>query len=123
VEDGHFSSKQDSPWYALSMGAQQVYKARTVLLLANGPRKSSPVAESLLNDPTPDVPISYSQLYAKNAGNMIYVIDKAAAKDVLANSTKIQEKGIEIEDISDQSCTVKVEDLKFFRYPDTGLMG
>ncbi|HOO37420.1 MAG TPA: 6-phosphogluconolactonase [Deltaproteobacteria bacterium] len=123
VEDGHFSSKQDSPWYALSMGAEQVYKARTVLLLANGPRKSSPVAESLVNDPTPDVPISYSQLYAENGGNMIYVIDKAAAKDVLANSAKIQEKGIEIEDISGESCSVKVEDLTFFRNPDTCLMG
>ncbi|HOO45737.1 MAG TPA: 6-phosphogluconolactonase [Deltaproteobacteria bacterium] len=123
VEDGHFETKEDSPWYALSMGAQQVYKARTVLLLANGPRKSSPVAESLLNDPTPDVPISYSQIYAKDGGNMIYVIDKAAAKDVLANIAKLQDKGIEIEDISEKSCAVKVEDLKFFRYPDTGLMG
>ncbi|MEA2101470.1 MAG: 6-phosphogluconolactonase [Thermodesulfobacteriota bacterium] len=123
VEDGHFLTKQDSPRYALSMGAEQVYKAGTVLLLANGPRKSAPVAESLLKDPTPDIPISYSQIYSENVGNMIYVIDKAAAKDILTNIEKIQDKGIEIEDISDQSCRVRVEDLKFFRDPDTCLMG
>jgi len=32
---------------------------------------------------------------------MIYVIDKAAAKKVLENANKINQRGIEIENISD----------------------
>ncbi|MEA1935793.1 MAG: 6-phosphogluconolactonase [Thermodesulfobacteriota bacterium] len=100
VGDGHFASKEESPWYAISMGAELVYQAKTVVLLANGSRKSESVATSLLNDPTPLIPISYGQIYAKNEGEMIYVIDKAAAEHVLENVNDITDKGIEIEDIS-----------------------
>lgn len=46
------------------MGAEQVYKARTVVLVANGARKTNPVTEAILGDVTPDVPISYGQKYA-----------------------------------------------------------
>ena len=101
VQDGHFSSKEQSPWYAISMGVELVYDAKTVLLLANGERKVDPIAESLLNDPTPLVPISYGQIFSKRGGNMIYVIDKAAAKKVLENANKINQRGIDIENISD----------------------
>lgn len=101
VKDGHFSSKEQSPWYAISMGVELVYDAKTVLLLANGERKVDPIAESLLNDPTPLVPISYGQIFSKRGGNMIYVIDKAAAKKVLENANNIAQRGIEIENISD----------------------
>jgi len=59
------------------------------------------VAESLLNEPTPLVPISYGQIFSKQGGTMIYVIDKAAAKKVLENANKINQRGIEIENISD----------------------
>jgi len=100
VKDGHFSSKEQSPWYAISMGVELVYSAKTVLLLANGERKVDPVAESLLNDPTPFVPISYGQTFSKQGGTMIYIIDKAAAKKVLENANKINQRGIEIENIS-----------------------
>ena len=100
VKDGHFSSKEQSPWYAISMGVELVYNAKTVLLLANGERKVDPVAESLLNDPTPFVPISYGQTFSKQGGTMIYIIDKAAAKKVLENADKINQRGIEIENIS-----------------------
>jgi glucosamine-6-phosphate deaminase len=100
VGDGHFASKEESPWYAISMGAELVYQAKTVVLLANGSRKSESVAASLLNDPNPSIPISYGQIYAKNEGEMIYVIDKAAAEYVLKNVNDITDKGIEIEDIS-----------------------
>ena len=85
VTDGHFPSKDQSPWYAISMGVELVYRAKTVLLLANGDRKAEPVAESLLTDLTPLVPISYGQLFSERGGNMVYVIDKAAAKKVLEN--------------------------------------
>jgi glucosamine-6-phosphate deaminase len=50
VADGHFCSEKESPWYAITMGAELIYKAETVLLLASGKRKITPVAESLLNE-------------------------------------------------------------------------
>ncbi len=100
VRDGHFQSTGQSPWYALSMGVELVYRARTVLLLANGVRKVEPVAESLLRDPTPMVPISYGQTFSKRGGNMIYVVDKTAGKKVLENASKVIDRGIDIEDIS-----------------------
>jgi glucosamine-6-phosphate deaminase len=98
VADGHFQRRDDSPRYAISMGAELVYEAKTVLLLANGKRKAGPVAESLLSDPTALVPISYGKKYAETGGNMIYVIDLDAAQNVLANAEKIKGRGIEIED-------------------------
>ena len=97
VIDGHFKSKGDSPLYAICMGAELVYEAKTVVLLANGERKAGPVAESLLGDPTPDVPISYGQIYAKNGGNLIYVLDKVAAKGLIANPDALKNKGVTIE--------------------------
>jgi len=100
VADGHFPHREDSPRYAISMGAELVYEAKTVLLLANGKRKAGPVAESLLSDPTPLVPISYGKKYAEAGGDMIYVIDQDAAQSVLANAEKIKGRGIEIEDLS-----------------------
>jgi len=100
VKDGHFATRNESPSYAISMGAELVYQARTVILLANGSRKTGPLAESLLNDPTPLVPISYGKVYAKQGGRMIYVIDRAAAEKVLQNADAVKRQGIEIEDVS-----------------------
>jgi glucosamine-6-phosphate deaminase len=100
VRDGHFRSTGQSPWYALSMGVELVYRAKTVLLLANGDRKVEPVAESLLQDPTPLVPISYGQVFSKRGGNMIYVLDKTAGNKVLENASEVIDRGIEIQDIS-----------------------
>jgi glucosamine-6-phosphate deaminase len=97
VADGHFSSKKDSPRYAISMGAELVYQARTVVLLASGERKVGPVAESLLGNPTPDVPISYGQVYSEKGGRLFYILDRVAARELLANSTVLQQKGIKIE--------------------------
>lgn len=114
VADGHFASKEQSPWYATSMGVELVYQAKKVVLLANGGRKVDPVADSLINDPTPLVPISYSQIYSKNGGDMIYVIDKAAAKKVLENAPRIKQQGIDIEDISNQRASTNVKDLRIF---------
>jgi glucosamine-6-phosphate deaminase len=119
VQDGHFPDKEQSPQYALSMGANQVYKARTVILLANGARKSDPVAESVLKDPSPDVPISYGQIYSGNGGRMIYVLDREAATGLMENMSLVQERKIQIEDISNQTASTKVEDLMFYRNPET----
>ena len=97
VKDGHFATKDESPWYAISMGAELVYKAKAVILLANGERKVESVTKSLLNDPTPDIPISYGQIYSKNGGNLIYVLDKIAGRELLANKELLKKKGIELE--------------------------
>jgi glucosamine-6-phosphate deaminase len=96
VVDGHFSSKEDSPWYAISMGAELVYKAKNVVLLANGERKVESSTKSLLNDPTPEIPISYGQVYSENGGNLIYIIDKIAGRELLANKRLLELKGIEV---------------------------
>jgi glucosamine-6-phosphate deaminase len=100
VKDGHFAGKEQSPWYAVSMGVELVYSARTVLLLANGERKLEPVTDSLLNEPSPLVPISYGQTFSQKAGTMIYVIDRAAGKKVLDNRGALSARGIELQDMS-----------------------
>jgi glucosamine-6-phosphate deaminase len=97
IADGHFQSKQECPQYAVSMGAELVYEAMTVVLLANGERKVEPVAESLLGDPTHDIPISYGQIYAKKGGDLIYVLDKVAASGLLSNKAVLKKKGVKIE--------------------------
>jgi len=100
VADGHFASEKDCPRYAVSMGAELVYQANTVVLLASGKRKVSSVAESLLGDPTPDVPISYGQIYAKEGGTLIYVVDNIVGKPLLANRKALKQKGVRIQDLA-----------------------
>ena len=100
VTDGHFISTKDCPNYAISMGAELVYQARNVVLLANGERKIESVARSLLGEVTPEVPISYGQKYAENGGNLFYVLDKIAARDLLANKGTLKKKKIEFEDLT-----------------------
>jgi len=96
VADGHFPLKKEAPRYAISMGAELVYQARTVVLLANGERKVGPVAESLLGEVTPDVPISYGQVYAQRGGNLVYVIDQIAARELLASKDLRKKEKMEI---------------------------
>lgn len=96
VADGHFPSKKEAPRYAISMGAELVYQARTVVLLANGERKVVPVAESLLGGVTPEVPISYGQVYAQRGGNLVYVIDQIAARELLACKDLREKEKVEI---------------------------
>ncbi len=100
VTDGHFPSVKESPRYAVTMGAALVYQAKTVVLLASGERKVEPIAESLVGDPTPDVPISYGQKYAEKGGNMVYVVDKVIGQELIANKKVLKQKGIKIQDLS-----------------------
>lgn len=102
VRDGHFASVEESPRYAISMGAELVYEAATVVLLANGPRKTGPVAESVLGEVTCEVPISYGQKFAAAGGNLIYVLDEAAAAELLAHHDEVEARGCEIIDVRDQ---------------------
>lgn len=97
VTDGHFPSVKDCPNYAISMGAELVYKARNVVLLANGERKVESVTRSLLGEATPDVPISYGQTYSANGGNLIYVLDRIAGRELLANRAALKAKKIALE--------------------------
>jgi glucosamine-6-phosphate deaminase len=82
------------------MGAELVYKAKTVILLANGERKVEPVTLSILGDPTPEIPISYGQIYAAHGGDLIYVLDRIAGRDLLANKKALTNKGVKIKEIS-----------------------
>jgi glucosamine-6-phosphate deaminase len=81
------------------MGAELVFEARNVILLANGERKRVPVARSLLEGASTDVPISYGQQYAKNGGNLVYIVDAIAGADLIKSRTKLAAKGIELEDL------------------------
>lgn len=122
VGDGHFPTKEQSPWYAISMGAELVYEARTVVMLASGSRKTGPVAESVLGAVTCDVPISYGQKAAKAEGNVIYVLDEAAAAELLARRDEAEAKGCEIIDMRGRPY-VKVDALAFTRDAGSGLLG
>jgi glucosamine-6-phosphate deaminase len=103
VTDGHFASADESPQYAVSMGAELVYRARNVLLLANGERKMESVTRSLLDDVTPDVPISYGQVFANREENLTYVLDRVAGRDLVAQKEILAEKNIAIEDYTAQT--------------------
>ena len=100
VADGHFSKKSDSPQYAVSMGAELVYQAKTVLLVANGARKTESVTQSLLGDATPEIPISYGQQYAGQGGELIYVLDRIAAEGLLLNEKKLKERSIVLKNVN-----------------------
>ena len=100
VTDGHFATKKDSPNYAISMGAELVYKAKSVILLANGERKVEPVTLSILDDPSPEIPISYGQVYAARGGDLIYVLDRTAGKELLANKKALIRKNVKIREIN-----------------------
>jgi glucosamine-6-phosphate deaminase len=122
VADGHFATVEDSPRYAISMGAELVYEARKVVLLANGARKTGPVAESILGEVACDVPISYGRSCAEAGGELVYVLDEAAAADVLAARGEVVTRGCTVVDRRGEPYP-RVADLAFARDPDSGLMG
>ena len=99
VADGHFASVEDSPRYAISMGAELVYKAKTVVLVANGARKTGPVAESVLGDITCEVPISCGQSFVADGGDLVYVLDEAAAAELLDRRDEVESRGYEFVDM------------------------
>lgn len=97
--DGHFASVDDSPRYAISMGAELVYEARTVVLVANGGRKTGPATESILGDVTAEVPISYGQTFVAGGGILHYVLDETTAAELLARRAEAETKGHEFVDM------------------------
>ncbi len=123
VADGHFASREESPQYAVSMGAELVYEAKTVLLLANGTRKAAAIADALFMEPDCSVPISFGHVLSRNGGRMIFVVDRLAAAGFLDRADRLREKGIEVQDLSGQQASAPVAGLQFSRNPETGLMG
>jgi len=101
VKDRHFASKEQSPKYAVSVGAGFVYNPdynSEILLLANGKRKTEPIGEALLGRVTDMVPISGCQEFAKY-GKVIWVIDEIAAGNILGKESVLKEKGIQVTDL------------------------
>ncbi len=98
VEDGHFPSLEECPRFALTMSVDLVFKARDLLVLANGSRKQAAIGQALLEEPTERMPISYAQVHSDRGGNITFVVDEAAAQDLLKMSSRLAEKGIELED-------------------------
>ncbi len=94
VKDGHFASLDECPRYAVTMGAQLAFGARTVLLMANGARKTVPVTRSLVEAPSPEVPISYGQRFAARGGELVYVLDRVAAAGLLEHRDVLQARGV-----------------------------
>jgi glucosamine-6-phosphate deaminase len=119
VADGHFASVADSPRYAVSMGAGLVFQAATVLVLASGPRKTAPVAESILGEVTCEVPLSCGQRFAAGGGNLVYVLDEDAAAGVLTRRTEAEARGMRLVDVRGEPY-VRVQELSFCRDPRTG---
>ncbi|MBN1174927.1 MAG: 6-phosphogluconolactonase [Micromonosporaceae bacterium] len=121
VADGHFAQVDDSPQYAISMGAELVYQARTVVLLASGARKTGPVCESVLGEVTCEVPISYGQRFVEHGGTLVYVVDEAAGAALLARRAEVEARGYALVDVRDQPYE-PVADLTFARDPESGHM-
>jgi glucosamine-6-phosphate deaminase len=123
VADGHFATVMASPRFAISMGAELVYEARAIVLLASGPRKAPSVVASLAEDMDCAIPISYGQSHARKGGRLTYVLDREAAAGVLADRATIEARGIEIADISDGHADMTLAELAFVRDPQSGRMG
>jgi len=119
IADGHFADRESSPRFAISMSGPLVYRAKKVLMVANGPRKSEPVAHSLLADPDPAVPISYGWQAVREGRDVIYVLDLPAAAGMLEKAGEIRRRGVEIEDISSRGALIPVSEIAFRRNPDS----
>ncbi|NLG65306.1 MAG: hypothetical protein GX537_06845 [Actinobacteria bacterium] len=80
------------------------------------------MAESILGDVTCEVPISYGQTYVAGGGDLVYVLDAAAAAEVLAHQDEVAAKGYRVVDRRGEPYPC-VADLAFCRDADSGTMG
>ena len=82
ADKAYFHSAEEAPRYALRVGASGIDKyADNVILLASGKRKAKPVASSILEDITDEVPASILKgRVGHSTKHAIYVIDRAAAE-------------------------------------------
>lgn len=122
VADGHFPSEHDCPRYAVSMGAELVFEARRVLVLASGPRKTGPVMRSLMDEVTPDLPISYGQAYANRGGDLLYIVDRVAGEGLLEHRGRLEARGVVLDDRSTERARTAVRDIRFYRDASLGTL-
>ena len=81
------------------MSCDLAFKAGSLILLANGQRKAEAVVRSVLEQASPEVPVSYSQIYVQKGGDLTYVIDEAAARDLLKEKAALNGTGIQLKDL------------------------
>jgi glucosamine-6-phosphate deaminase len=120
VKDGHFDSIDDCPLYAVSMGAELVFEAKTVVLLADGSRKVEPISRAILGEVSPAVPLSYCQTFSEHGGELICFIDKAAGRGLLENRALLESKGVVLVDRSEGMAEISAADICFRRDPVSG---
>ena len=121
VADGHFDGTDQCPHYALSMGAELVYQARRVVLLANGPRKIKPILSTLLAKPTAKMPVSFGRVYAESGGDMTIIVDKIIRDALLPHKKELRRRGIKFIDKSTGKAKLRLADLHFYRDPQKGV--
>ena len=100
-------------------------KGKAIVINSNASGVLKMITQDVLDADTTvanDVPISYGQQYAAAGGTMIYVLDEAAAAEVLAQQQAIKAKGYTIVDMRGKPYP-RVESLVFTRNPETNLMG
>jgi glucosamine-6-phosphate deaminase len=71
-----FSSKDEVPTLAISMGIKTIMQSRMLVLLANGETKAAAIYKTVNGKISPEVPASIIQLHP----NATIIIDKNAAK-------------------------------------------
>ncbi|HHT72348.1 MAG TPA: glucosamine-6-phosphate deaminase [Firmicutes bacterium] len=71
-----FSSMDEVPTHAISMGIKSIMHARRIILLANGEHKAEAVAAAVKGPITPELPASVLQLHP----NVQFIIDEAAGR-------------------------------------------
>ncbi len=77
-----FSSIDEVPTHALTMGIQNIMSAKKVLLLASGEAKSKALYDSCFGPVTPDVPASVLQLH----NDVVVIADEAALAMIRENT-------------------------------------
>jgi glucosamine-6-phosphate deaminase len=86
VNSRFFSSIEEVPTKAVTMGIGSIMKAKKILLLANGKKKSKIIKDMLLNDTiTTQMPASMLLLHP----NVTIILDSEAAHDFLEESETI----------------------------------
>jgi glucosamine-6-phosphate deaminase len=99
VADGNFPSPEECPRYAVTMSLDLTFQARSVLLLANGARKTRAIGRSLLEAPSAEVPLSYIQTYLERGGRVTMVLDGEAAAELLEHRGRIENRGFGLRDV------------------------
>ncbi len=80
-----FSSREDVPKWAISMGIGQILSAKSIILLAFGQSKAKILADALFGSVTPAVPASILQFYR---GELTLIADVVALAEIRENHSE-----------------------------------